>query len=61
MCIVYWRRPSKKLGRMINPTLYTRQEFQQRLQAENPFLTRVLAGDMRALIGTLPGDIDSDE
>ena len=51
----------QKLGRIINPTLYTRQEFQQRLQAGNPFLTRVLASETLVLIGTLPEVIDSDE
>ena len=51
----------QKLGRIINPTLYTRQEFQQRLQAGNPFLTRVLASETLVLIGTLSEVIDSDE
>lgn len=42
------------LGRPINPTLYTRKEFQRRLSDENPFLCRVLAGETLVLHGKLP-------
>lgn len=33
------------IDRKINPTLYTRQEYDDRLEAANPFMTRVLAGE----------------
>jgi predicted nucleotidyltransferase len=39
------------LGRRINPTLYTRQEFDDRRAAGNAFLTKVLAGDTITLLG----------
>ena len=32
-----------QLGRVINPTLYTRMEFRQRFKERKAFLTRVLA------------------
>ena len=41
------------LGRKINPTLYTPQEFAERKAAGNAFVTRVLAGDHLALIGNV--------
>ena len=41
----------KELGRKISPTLYTREEFARRKAANNPFLTRVLAGEHMVLIG----------
>ncbi len=44
------------LARKINPTLYTLQEFRRRLSAENPFLKRVLAGEIIVLIGALPDE-----
>lgn len=40
-----------ELGRNINPTLYTRSEFRKRLQSDNPFLRRVLAGKHTVLKG----------
>ncbi len=40
-----------ELGRKINPTLYTRDEFRARLQSGNPFLRRVLAGKHTVLKG----------
>lgn len=40
-----------RLGRPVNPTLYTRREFDKRLQGRNPFLTRLLAGETIALVG----------
>jgi len=42
------------LGRRINPTLYTSEEFERRVRERNPFLKRVLAGESLVLIGTLP-------
>lgn len=41
------------LGRRVNPTLYTRREFHRRLEANDSFLKRVLAGEKIMLIGTL--------
>ncbi len=40
------------LGRNISPTLYTRQEYDDRRAAGNPFLTRVLEGEHRVLMGS---------
>jgi len=40
-----------QLGRKINPTVYTRQEFIQRQQQGHHFLTRVLAQDKLWLVG----------
>ena len=40
------------LGRRINPTLYTREEFRRR-RHRNAFLEKVLAGPTLALIGTV--------
>lgn len=39
------------LDRKISPTLYTQQEFTDRKASNNPFLTRVLAGEHLILIG----------
>ena len=36
----------KKLGRTVSPTLYTVKEFERRRAAGNPFLTKVLAGEL---------------
>jgi predicted nucleotidyltransferase len=44
-------RAEQQLGRSINPTLYTLAEFRKRLDARNPFLTKLLAGETVALIG----------
>lgn len=41
----------KRLDRPVNPTLYTRKEFHQRLKQRNPFLIKVLAGETTGLIG----------
>ena len=41
----------QQLGRAVNPTLYTRAEFRKRLDARNPFLTKVLPGETVPLIG----------
>jgi predicted nucleotidyltransferase len=40
-----------ELNRKISPTLYTPEEFAQRKAANNPFITRVLAGEHLVLIG----------
>jgi predicted nucleotidyltransferase len=40
-----------RLGRQVHPTLYTREEFMQRLRAQNPFLQKVLAGRHVVLMG----------
>ena len=40
-----------QLGRPVNPTLYTRSEFDRRLQQRNPFLTKLLAGTTITLVG----------
>jgi predicted nucleotidyltransferase len=42
-----------QLGRTINPTLYTREEFASRRAADNPFLKRVLGGAFAVLQGEL--------
>lgn len=42
------------LSRDINPTLYTRAEFDQRHASGNAFLQRTLAGDVMVLMGDLP-------
>jgi predicted nucleotidyltransferase len=39
------------LGRKINPTLYTPQEFAERKASNSAFLTRVLSGEHLVLIG----------
>ena len=36
----------KKLGRTVSPTLYTVKEFVRRRASGNPFLTKVLAGEL---------------
>lgn len=40
-----------RLGRPVNPTLYTRGEFDRRLRQRNPFLTKLLAGATITLVG----------
>ena len=41
----------ERLGRRINPTLYTTPEFEARRQSNNAFLVKVLAGKHRVLVG----------
>jgi hypothetical protein len=41
----------QQLGRTISPTLYTLAEFRKRLEAQNPFLTKLLASETVTLIG----------
>lgn len=40
-----------KLGRTVNPTLYTAGEFRKRIAKANPFLAKVLGGATIPLIG----------
>ena len=40
------------LDRKVSPTLYTGKEYDDRLAAGNPFLTRVLAGEHLVLMGS---------
>jgi len=44
------------LGRPINYTLLSRKELQARLRRKDPFLTRVLTGDLIPVIGDVDGD-----
>ena len=44
------------LGRTINPTLYTSDEFQRRLRDGQTFLKRVLTGETIVLFGSLPDE-----
>ncbi len=41
----------KRLGRPVNPTLYSVAEFSKRHASKNPFLNKVLAGEHQVLIG----------
>jgi len=42
---------SARLGRQINPTIYTSKEFAKRVKDDNPFLMRVLSQPQVWLIG----------
>jgi predicted nucleotidyltransferase len=44
----------KELGRKINPTCFTQEEFKRRLRDPDSFVTRVLAQPILPLIGTPP-------
>lgn len=44
----------KDLARKINPTIYTKAEFEKRLQSKNSFLMRILKGETVLLFGELP-------
>lgn len=44
-----------RLGRRINPTLYTTPEFESRRQSNNAFLVKVLSGKHRVLVGEPSG------
>lgn len=46
----------KKLARKINPTVYTRADFERRRRSGNPFLKKVLSGDHLVLLGTIGDD-----
>lgn len=41
----------KLLARKLSPTLYRPEELEQKIRAENPFVQKVLAGDVIELIG----------
>ena len=43
----------KKLGRKINPTLFSKAEFKKRREGKNSFLTRVLEGDTTIVLGNI--------
>jgi len=43
------------LSRIINPTLYKREEFEKRLANNNPFLRKVLEGQYILLKGSIDG------
>ncbi len=45
----------RQLARKIHPTLYASAEFDRRLSAGNPFLKRVLGGEVMVLMGEHPG------
>lgn len=45
----------ERLGRPINPTLYTTAEFDARQRSDNPFVMKVLSGRHRVLLGTVNG------
>jgi predicted nucleotidyltransferase len=47
----------ERLGREITPTVYSAEEFQQRVKEKHHFLARVLAEPKIMLIGT-PDDIE---
>jgi hypothetical protein len=49
----------RQLGRVISPILYTRAEFRNRLDARNPFLTKLLASETVALIGDKRAFVDT--
>jgi predicted nucleotidyltransferase len=42
----------RQLSRKVSITLYTPAEYQRRLEAKNPFLTKVLAGKHITLMGS---------
>jgi predicted nucleotidyltransferase len=45
------RRAEARLGRSVNPTLYTREEFATKLHAEHHFLKTVLDGEKLFILG----------
>lgn len=45
-----------RIGRPINPTIYTPKELEKKRAEENYFITKVLAGTYTVLIGKLPDD-----
>ena len=49
-------KTEQSLGRKINPTLYTPEEFHRRRHERSPFLKRVLASEPMVLIGSLPDE-----
>jgi predicted nucleotidyltransferase len=49
-------RAERAVGRKINPTLLTPDEFARRRHNGNVFLTKVLAGPVIPLIGSVDGE-----
>jgi predicted nucleotidyltransferase len=47
------RRAEARLGRPVNPTLYTREEFATKLQAGHHFLKTVIGGEKLFVLGDL--------
>jgi predicted nucleotidyltransferase len=45
------RRVQDELGREVNPSVFTRSEFREKLAAGVPFLKRVMAGPKKFIIG----------
>jgi len=45
------RQAEQQLGRSVNPTLYTREEFGTKLHAGHHFLTTVLDGEKLFILG----------
>jgi predicted nucleotidyltransferase len=43
----------RALGRSVNPTMYTSEEYNQRRKGNSPFLADVLQGDHEILLGAL--------
>ena len=43
----------KKIGREINPHIYTVEEFKQKISEKNHFLTTVLQSDIREILGKI--------
>ena len=48
-----FRETEARLGRTVNPTIYTSEEFKRRRRSRNPFLEKVLAGKYVVLVGSL--------
>ncbi len=46
----------EELGRPVNYTLLSRKEFKARIRRNDPFLNRVLAGDLIPVIGSIDED-----
>jgi predicted nucleotidyltransferase len=46
------RRSEKRLGRPVNPTIYSSREFQKKSRSQDHFLTAVLRGEKQFLKGT---------
>lgn len=43
----------RSLGRQVNPTLYTSEEFRERRDSGSPFLADVLGGEYRIVLGEM--------
>ncbi|HSN67706.1 MAG TPA: nucleotidyltransferase domain-containing protein, partial [Thermoanaerobaculia bacterium] len=42
----------RKLGRKVNPTLYTSEEFRRRYESRNPFVVKLLTRKRIVLLGS---------